>query len=330
MRVVCSLSDIKNDLKLSVAYLAHVLGMDRRSVERLLADHDDDPWRLDRGPLHRLLLFAHEHGYEAFRFEPHELWATFMNDPEIVIFRAPSQEDTKVERHLQGYFNRLDSVTHTSTAPPQPGEVEEVMRRKNVVIIGSPKSNPACEIALARLWQAEPFATQAGNRARVPVHFLGMSPDPGAKGSAMLEASTRHGFNIKVPGGAGRRFLRVDWVPPDRFPPAKFEGYDAALVVACRRPLGTEADVSTVVLAGYTALATLTAAEQATHRPPAALAPSAMLGMPAFALLRFRFTKRAPPKRPISEHLRILDDPSVRWAPPWNDSFFKDQEGDGG
>jgi hypothetical protein len=318
MQVICLLREIQERLDLTKADLKRELGIDARALDKLLADSDDDPWRLDRDVLHRLFLFAHEHGFEQpFRVEPNPIWKDFEDSEGARIFRGTRKSDVPVESHLLRYLERLHSEkTHSTTTFDG---VEEAMKLSNCVFIGSPKASPASEIALARLWDAEPFDDQSKNRGRIPIHFLGMRPEQKPT-SALLEESTRHGFNIQCPGVNGRSYLKVDWLPLEKYAPYKGSGQDAAILVICRQPLGTKENVTTILIAGYTGLSTLVAAQEITSKKIPDLKAEEHPGQPCFAALKFRFRKKPQYRRSL-DNLRTAEEGSAKWAPPWG-SFF--------
>lgn len=316
MRVLCTLREIQEQNDLSMDDLRRELRMDRRAIEKLLADSGSDPWRLSRGNLHRYMLFAHEHGFDAFRIEPHQIWKSFENS-EVLIFRGPKKADAPVESHLVKYFERLHAHTHASTTPDG---VEESMRTRNCVFVGSPKANPATEIALALLWGAKSFDGHEKNRECLPIHFLGMAPEQ-SNASALLQKSPRCGFSIRLPGANKRSYLRVDWLSPERYPAYQGVGQDAAALIVCHRPLGTKENVTTVVIAGYTGLATLAAAQEATYQEIPDLEPEATPGAPCFAFLKFCYKKRRQQSRGSLDNLRTVESESKQWGPPWDDFF---------
>jgi hypothetical protein len=135
MRVRCTLKEIKEELDLRVTDLEEILGIDGRTIEKLLVDHGE-PWRLDRDKLYKLMLFAHEHGHKAFCIEPHPIWKTFEEcQDDISFFRGSNPMDAPVEDHLREYFARLSAMTRSTTVPDG---LEEAMRSRNCIIIGSP------------------------------------------------------------------------------------------------------------------------------------------------------------------------------------------------
>jgi hypothetical protein len=121
-------------------------------------------------------------------------------------------------------------------------------------------------------------------------------------------------LNIQPPGERGRKFLKVDWLSPEKYKAQKGSvRKDAAAVVACFRPFGTARDVTTIIIAGYTGRSTLFAAEQATDESLPELDPSENPGRPCFSVLKFEYNDRTR-----SEQAKKV---SKTWAPPWREFF---------
>jgi hypothetical protein len=316
MRVVCMLRAIKDELGLDNRELAKRLATDERTIKKVLSDQESKPWRLDRDTLYRYLLLAHENGLEAFKIEPNYVWQALQNRSDITIIRGATGYDAPVEDHLSRYLRHLNLQTSATTAVDG---IEDSMKTSNCIIIGSPKSNEASEVALARLWGAEPFDDAPQNQARIPIHFLGMTPVSGRPSSLLLDGSC-YGFSLQLPGEAKRRFLRVDWLPVEKFWLSHKEGQDAAVLVVCHRPLGTEQDVTTVVIAGYTSLSTLEAAREATYKNIPILEAIKDPGQAYFSLLKFDFNKKKSQR--ARDGLRTVKEKTAQWAPPWDDRFF--------
>ena len=319
MRVVCMLREIMNELGLSKGELTKELKIDYRSLEKLLVDSDKDPWRLDRETLHRYMLFAHAHDFDAFQIAPHPIWRTFENNDDIAIFRGSNRADAPVEDYLNNYFARLHSTANSTMVSDGLGES---MRQKNCVVIGSPKFNQASETALALLWGAEPFNESPENRQKIPLHFLGMKLDSPRKSAVLIE-SPRHGLDVRVPQAQHYSYLKVDWLPPESYRSSTKDGQEAAALVACYRPLGTQADVTTIVIAGYTGISTLEAAREATYKVIPDLSPAETPGEPCFAMLKFRYKKRAQRQKSPLDLRSVIED-TAQWGPQDGESFFLD------
>src|SRR6476469_8649604 len=69
-------------------------------------------------------------------------------------------------------------------------------------------------------------------------------------------------------GNSQPELLKVDWLPPERY--ASFRGrlHDGAALAVCYQPLGTQKQVSSIVIAGYTGLSSMLAAEEAAYKLP--------------------------------------------------------------
>jgi hypothetical protein len=171
-------------------------------------------------------------------------------------------------------------------------------------------------MAFALLWGSKPFDSSQRNRESIPVHFLGMKLDPPDQ-SALLVESTRHGLHVRPPGTRERRFVKVDWLSREKHEISTQDGQEAAVLVVCRRPLGTEKDVTTVIIAGYTGLSTLEAAREATYKQIPDLSPSTTPGEPQFAILKFQYKKRIR-RAKSQQSLRTAKAETARWAPPWD------------
>jgi hypothetical protein len=313
MRVRCMLRQIQEELGLTVSDLGRELAVDIRTIDKLIAD--DANWRLDRRALYRYLLFARKHGFDAFRIEPNEIWRSFENS-EAIIFRGPKKAVIPVESHLVKYFEQLNCEVISSTAT---AGIEDAMRQQNCVIIGSPDVNQASECGLALLWKAEPFNGDAENREKIPINFLGMQPER-TEPSVLIQESRRHGLQIQLPGSRERSYLKVDWIWSEKYGPHKEIGQDAAVLVVCHQPMGTQKNVTTIVIAGYTDFATLVAAQEVTHKKIPELRPEDTPGQPCLAVLKFHYRKRPQIGR-VLNNLHAAEEGSMIWAPPW-ESFF--------
>jgi hypothetical protein len=314
VRLRCGLQDYmrENAGEWHKTALAKELEMDARTVVKLAADLPDDPWTLSRAALYRYIAFATRHGFLPFVVEQHPVWSTFKNckDP-IVLLRGPYGADAMVEVQFGQHFG----AGAVKAQFPDRSDVEALMKEQNCIVIGSPKRNPSSEVALARLWGGEPYNALPENRNRMPVHFLGMQPEPEDRHSALLRSANRYGLDIQLPHEKKRQFLEVDWVPPDRYAAKRtVAGQDAAAVVACFRPFGTERNVTTIVVAGYTARATLFATKQLIEEALPDFDPSVAPGEPHLSVLKFEFNERAG-----REHNKLV---SKGWGPPWPEEFF--------
>jgi len=316
MRLVCRISELMEALGLSDVEMQQQVGIDRRTIEKLRRDAPD--WRLSREMLQRLMVFAFEHGYRdgIFQVRPHPLWQTFHSATPLII-RSGEERDAEVEAHLRAFLRNLGAgselMVWENVPEPDLEILRSLMRTKNCIFVGSPKASHASEIALATLFGVEPF--QRPQESAV-LRFLGMRRRNLFEESAFLVDDDPHGIEASSPDHAERRFAAVDWRPPEEYAAFSGEGQDAAAVVVCRRPLGIEVDVTTVVIAGYTGLATLLAARQLTHGEPTIDERRLEGGSsPQVALFRYRFKKRPTPASGGLADLRREIEGSEQWVP---------------
>lgn len=315
MKVVCTLRRIRDQLDASPAELGRQLKMDTRMINKLLGDGESKTWRLNREQVHRLVLFANSYGHQAFEVVRHPIWRTFAaRKDEIAVFRGSRSSDAPIEEFLNRYLGQLGSynvhlkMAHTSQ------EVEDAMTGRNCLFIGSPKAHPASEMALALLWGAEPFQDPAKNRARIPVQFLGMTPDHNTKTSVLLREGNWHGFELKT-GGRQPSMLKVDWFPPEVYSAHRGTITDGAVLVACYQPLHTREPVTTIILAGYTGLSSMLAANEAAYGSLPNFDPQEAPAKPWYTAMTASYEKRGDHVQSTDVN-RIVDEDSVEWTPP--------------
>lgn len=316
MKVVCTLRRIQDQFGLSTADLERELRVHPRTVRKLLADTEKQGWRLTRAVLHRLILFAHSHGSQAFEVVPHPIWRTFVaRQDEIAVFRGTRGSDAPIEDLLNDYLAQLGSHNARLNIPATCEQVQDAMVRLNCLFIGSPKANPASEMALALLWGAKPFQDQARNRARIPVQFLGMAPDHDFGTSALLRAGTWHGFELKASSAGRPRLLGVDWFEPEVYRSYRGSIKDGAVVAACHQPLGTDKPVTTIVIAGYTGLSSMLAANEAAYRSLPEFDPQGTPGNPWYTVMQASYEKRVDQLHSTDAN-RIVKEGSIEWTAP--------------
>lgn len=315
MRVVCLLQELIESLGWDETQAARELGMDQRSLRGLL--NDDSSWRLGRETLRRLMLFAFDRGYPhgIFEIRPHALWESFRSKATpVVIVRVDNKvHDAEVERNITSFLDHFLVKARVLVNVSDVDQMRELMRTANCVVVGSPKSNPASEIAAALLWGARPFDSAETNRSLLPLQFLGTS-EGWKSTSSLMRASSRNGIALTEQRG----FVPVDWRPEDEY--RKFTGVaqDAAAVLYCRRPLGTVVNVTTIVIAGYTGRATVRASRELTHgEPPLYDADLRVSGKLLYTVMRFKYQKRAWRGHGSLEGLRTDIEGSEVWGPPW-------------
>lgn len=310
MRLVNHLKELMDGLGWTEKQLSQAVGFDQRTIKALLRNTE---WRLDRDMYRRLAIFAHDHNYPKglFELQPHPLWDTFL-DHSATIYRGDQHFDAKVETHFRDFFQHHNVSFKLALSARDQAAIENAIETKNCLFIGSPKTNPATEIALAKMFDGTPFETAAVTRKPMPACFLG--PAMGDNKSALMTASQRTGVRFAMPNKRPV-MIPVDWVPPDEYQSFAGEGQDAALVVVRRVGQAT-----TVVVAGYTGLATKVAAEGLTHGEPAIYDAALTNTDPQLAAVYFRYRKRKGGRGQSLANLRHEIPGSTVWAPPWKNA----------
>lgn len=264
MKLVVSLDEIMKRIKKSDAALERELCINREHIRKI---RNGTFKSITRRELQTLMEWAQRHGSnQLFTLEPHPIWGSFDGKREIRVLRGEGATnnaliwDNRVEGSLLNFFNRLEWPVKTRTVALSPQQVYSLMKKYNCVFIGSPKYNPMTEIALAALWQVEPFNASKANREKLP--FLFVWEDGTAKQikSAFVQPpcdQRKAGLYVNPGDGVTKpQFLEVTWSPLEKYMEWHGTGRDAGVLVVCRRPLETSHDVTTIVVAGYTGLAT--------------------------------------------------------------------------
>lgn len=262
MKVKCILQEICEHEDVSLAELHAATGIHVKSLKNLL---QDEGWRVDRDNYESLLSFAFDHGYATvFQTEHHPIWDTFHRNAQTSIIRGQIRRDVDIEQVMTHFVENIGGKPEMVVASRNIAAVKKAMKERNCIFIGSPKSNPSTEIALCSLYGAIPFDGSAANRKRLPLQILGVEPPPKTR-SALLVTSRKHGFEIGT--GPSKQFVDVHRLPQDEYDHWFGEASkpDAAVVVVCRSPLKTTKRVTTILVLGYSSLATESAARQLTH-----------------------------------------------------------------
>lgn len=319
MRVVSHIQELVAELDWTEDDLGRALGIDPRSAQKLIVD--SPTWELRKETLHRLLLLGYEHGFQSGVFEVrhHAIWNTFERAP-TTLFRMDLACDTRVESAIRDFLGHLECTPTLAVGLQDASKIGELIRTQNCVFIGSPKANHASEIALALLCGAQPFDQSAANRKRFPFQMLGKTARHKDGMSGVLSESTWTGFVFKNSSARGQHRVAVDWLPDDKFKLASKGGTDASAIVVCRKPLQAQVDVTTIVISGYTGLATEQAAVALLKgEPPLAHEQLEDAGKTFTMALTFGFKKRKYRGQRKTSDLKVADTKSFRWMPPWNE-----------
>lgn len=155
------------------------------------------------------------------------------------------------------------------------------------------------------------------NHDKLPFHMLMPDAEGHRASSIIVPGGQRHGFAVQDARGATSKLIRVAWRPLREYETSTTEGQDAAVVVVARSPLGTAKDVTTIVIVGYTGLAThVTATQLMLGEPPVSEDAMAPAGT---HVLAYTFQYRKPRRSAGSRagDLRKVIPETGRWAPPW-------------
>jgi hypothetical protein len=316
MRVVSHVAKLAADLEWSEDDLGRALGIDPRSAQKLITD---TKWELRRETLHKLLLLGFHHGFErgVFEVRHHELWDTF-KAAEATIYRADLTWDSRVETSIREFLAHLECASTIASAAQTQEEICETMRTRNCIFVGSPKANSATEVALTLLDGAQPFDPGQANRERVTVTLIGRSERHRDGQSAVLSPGSSCAILLRVPARRTPIRVKVDWLLDEDFKGPGRTGQDAAAVVVCRKPLNAEAQVTTIVICGYSGLATHQAADDLMHgEPPITLEQLDRGGTPIPLVYTFQYKKRAFRGGRSLDALKSVVPKSGQWMPPW-------------
>jgi hypothetical protein len=263
-------------------------GIHPKSLKNLLSD---EGWRLDRDNYESLTRFAFNHGYDSvLHIEHHPIWETFDRKAHTNIYRGRPIWDAEIERTLRRFLQRIGGKPAMVIAEEKPRAIQKAMKETNCIFVGSPKSNAATEIALCLLYGATPFDASAPNRRKIPVQIVGADPKVKKSSAVLVPSRGTHQFEIAVRGG--KEVLPVHWIPQEAYERWHGENDDAAVVIVCASPLGTSKPVTTILVMGYTGLATESAARQLTHGElPLMHAQLSQRGKTHILSYTFQFTK---------------------------------------
>lgn len=279
-------------------------------------------WRLTRENLEKLTILAYEFGYEhgIFEIRHHPLWSTFANS-NVTLYRGDQVSDAKVEADIREFLSRIHArqqITLVNEATPAVAKaIADAMRGTNCIFIGSPRHNPATEIALALLWSAKPFDSNAANREKLPFHMI---RSDGVPETAVISRGKHAGFDVRSVDGRKNCLVPVSWLAADEYNKWSGEGNDAAMVAICRSPLNSARPVTSIVICGYTGLATKRVAhELIAGEPPLTASDLERAGDPRLLGYSFAFSKPRGQRRAGFGDQRKFIERTGRWAPPWDE-----------
>jgi hypothetical protein len=324
-------SRVRTQLEVHIGELMSALGVDDKAVASELGINlahvqrlRDDSWTtIKRSELQKLLCWGHKHGHAVLSVQPSPVWRTLPGS-EVCLLRgtdrsgnalaSDSMVESKLLEELSGEGCRVRIV-----AGPDVDEssVRDLMKSKNCIFIGSPKHNRATEIALAALWDLSPFDPREGNRKKSPILFR-WEPDKDRRSAfdGDIHGSVKPGIYVSVAGRRGQRSLLhvpADWRSTREYSRWTGRGRDAGVLVVCNRPLGTDQDVTSIVLAGFSGFATLEMTADLVGDGLRIESNDARPGVPTMRILVAPYRKSA-----ARRDSRVRISKGRRWiAPPW-------------
>jgi hypothetical protein len=319
-------------LELRLAALMDRLGLDDKGlaaelhltpiqVQRLRTDQ----WStIKRADLQTLLCWARRHEEEILSVQPSPVWRTLQN-AEVVVFRGRDAENNPLPSDSRAEGELIEALKSAGCkirprsleVGADPSEVTSAMRDTNCVFIGSPKYNVATEIALASMCQIQPSVASDENRRKAPFCFVWDGSVPTSAFALPKTSQEKLGVYLFTSSGSTartRHHVPIDWRTARDYARWTGKGRDAGILVACNRPLGTEVDVTTIVLAGYSGFATFDMAVDFARNGLRIESREVCPGKPVFRVLSapFRKTSRhGDSRRRLSK--------GRRWfSPPWS------------
>lgn len=168
-------------------------------------------------------------------------------------FRAQTEFLQHVRTHVPELRDEMRFFSKESFGDAQRDEVLALARKQNVVVIGSPKVNPACELVLRELFPGAPRGRKRGPRLRIserPLEGSILGAAEGTEGVFVVEAATgRHLASAKFAG-------------------TEETSLDAGIVLSVFRPWQTKDKVTLVVVSGVSGCGTYGAMRGLIDRPP--------------------------------------------------------------
>ena len=182
---------------------------------------------------------------------------------EIRIPHFDSTATSSIEGFLRSHLPLIEDLPYADHLHANQEIMLTERLRENCIVIGSPKSNAACEILLSKFFGAEPFNPKKCRTAE-PFHlgFVGRKTPKLLQQSALtcsdLGRSQMEGqVGIAFEGGR---------IPANFLSPADYnswetrKGLDCGLVFVANRPFQSSRDVKLIVLAGLSGIGTHAAA----------------------------------------------------------------------
>lgn len=297
-----------NDDHLTLPKLADKLGIARSTLESIL----NDDWKhIRRGAIEKVADYVGLSANEIFELVPVDFWEPIIKAGQCTFLRGSGSvgRDIPVARWDKVATVKISEFLHEAlpgfktayerdhiTAKDE-NELLDLARNENCIVIGSPKSNLACEILVSHLFDAKPFDSSQDNRKKIPFGFCWPEDTQPANEDIVQKSSLTcsRAARKEIQNGFGIALKDVH-VPVHYLSAEEYKkwhtktGKDCGLVLVANSPFGSTKDVKLIVLAGYSGVGTVAAA-QALIKSFRALEP--LPGKPCYGVVEARYWKDA-------------------------------------
>lgn len=253
--------------------LATKIGVSPQTLSAMI----DDDWQwITRDAIERTADYLQLEAGQVFEFVSVEFWRQIRETAQCTFLRgAQNEEGTEQNLIIPSSDAEATSVIMDFLVEYMPEftyydhrhsqeELLNIARSKNCIVIGSPKSNAATEILLSRFFNAEPLNPTAENRYKIPFGFCWPEATQIVEQSSLTCSNQTRKRTKNLAGIAVKRgpHVRADYKEPEDFRAwSTGNGKDCGLVFVANRPFGTKEDVKLIVVAGFSGLGTVGAAE---------------------------------------------------------------------
>ena len=254
MRLVVRLRQVMDSRNVGPVDLSRALGMNR---DQVAAIRDRKFKEVSRRDLQALWTWTKRFGGDFLDLEPDPVWDTFAGSAATVILGHVERDIeimtrmTKVMRSklVGANFNRIWEQRYTAT------QVAEKMKTENCVFIGAPKRNRTSEFAYAQLYGADPDDVSQANCEKLPVRFAAVGWTETGQSTVSVEAvSDVSDSGLLVRHGKQTVQLPVNYLADHKYEGWSGRGIDGGALIICRKPFKTKANVTTIIIAGFTGL----------------------------------------------------------------------------
>lgn len=242
---------------------------------------------------------------EVFESVPATFWDTIKESRSCVLICGSPRKETgiplpttfalKAAQEIESFSQRtkeLSRIEYRFENELSEEKLLHTVKTENCIVIGSSKSNPATEILISQIFDAQPRTPTEKNRELIPFGFLwGEDTERTKESSLACSAKERTRLREKPGITWSQGKINVDFREADAYQNWETQdAKDAAVVLVADHPLQTEKAVKLVILAGVGGIGTLAAAH-ALVRDFRALQPASPLA-PVYGIIEAQFSKQ--------------------------------------